>query len=229
VESGDLIALDKKTGKEVWRQPGMTMSWSTPTLVQTADGSLELVVSVKGGILAFDPATGEELWNCEGIQDYICPTVIAQDGIAYAIGGRKNTALAVRSGGRGDVTDSHKLWEIGKGSNVSSPVYHQGNLYWASESRGVLYCADAGTGELIYQERLDPRPGRIYASPLLADGRLYYTSRDAGTFVVAASPEFTLLAHNRIATDDSIFDGSPVASQGQLLLRSDKYLYCIGR
>lgn len=227
VESGNLIALDKRTGKEIWSQSDINRSWNTPTLVQGSDG-WELVVNTKGKVLAFDPGTGEKLWTCDAINDYIVPSILANNGIVYAIGGRKNTALAIRAGGRGDVTRTHKLWEISKGSNVSSPVLHEGYLYWASETRGVLYCADIKTGELAYEGRLDPRPGRIYASPVAADGKLYYVSRDQGTFIVPAEPEFDLLAHNRIETDDSIFNGSPVMSDGQILLRSDKYLYCIG-
>jgi outer membrane protein assembly factor BamB len=229
VESGSLIALNKKTGTEVWRQPGMVMSWSTPALVRTAEGKWELVVSVKGKVLGFDPATGATLWSCDGIQDYICPTILVQDGVLYAIGARASSSRAIRAGGRGDVTGTHKLWEAKKGSNVSSPVYHQGHLYWAHESRGAVYCADAKTGEVLYEERLKPQAGRVYASPVVADGKIYYVSRDQGAFVVAAKPEFELLAHNVIATDTSIFNGSPAISNGQILLRSDKFLYCIGQ
>jgi len=226
VESGNLIGLDKQTGKEIWSQPGITLSWNTPALVQ-ANGDWELVVNTKGKVLAFDPATGTKLWSCDAINDYIVPSILPGDGIVYVIGGRKNTAIAIRAGGRGDVTDSHKLWEISKGSNVTSPVLHEGHLYWASDTRGTVYCADIETGEMVYEERLDPRPGRIYASPVAADGKLYYVSRDQGAYVLSASPRFELLAHNQIATDDSIFNGSPVVSDGQILLRSDKYLYCI--
>jgi outer membrane protein assembly factor BamB len=228
VESGALIALDKKTGQEVWRQKGMVESWSTPALVKTGAG-WELVVQVKGKILGFDPAGGEPLWSCQGIDDYVCPSVVAEGDVAFVIGGRRATAIAVRAGGRGDVTETHKLWEIKKGSNVSSPVVHDGYLYWAHDSRGAVYCIDAKTGKDAYEERLDPRPGRIYASPLAADGKLYYVSRDAGVFVVAAKPEFELLAHNKIASDTSIFNGSPAVADGRLLLRSDRALYCIGK
>ncbi len=111
-------------------------------------------------------------------------------------------------------------------SNVSSPVYHDGHLYWAKEQNGILYCANAATGELLYEERLDPTPDRIYASPLLANGRLYYRSREDGIHVVTAKPEFELLAHTKLKGDDSIFNASPVPLQGgAILLRSDKYLY----
>jgi len=228
VESGSLIALDKKTGQEVWRQPGMEMSWSTPGLAKV-DGGWELVVQVKRKILGFDPASGQPLWACQGIDDYVCPSILTEGDVAYVIGARRATAIAVRAGGRGDVTATHKLWEINKGSNVSSPVVHDGYLYWAHESRGAVYCVDAKTGQDAYEERLNPRPGRIYASPLAADGKLYYVSRDAGVFVVAAKPEFELLTHNKIETDTSIFNGSIAVADGRLLLRSDRALYCIGK
>lgn len=228
VESGSLIALDKKTGQEVWRQAGMEMTWSTPALAQV-DGGWELVVQVKRKILGFDPASGKPLWTCQGIDDYVCPSILTEGDVAYVIGARRATAIAVRAGGRGDVTATHKLWEINKGSNVSSPVVHDGRLYWAHESRGAVYCVDAKTGKDVYEERLNPRPGRIYASPLAAGGKLYYVSRDAGVFVVAAKPEFELLAHNKIETDASIFNGSPAVAAGRLLLRSDRALYCIGK
>jgi outer membrane protein assembly factor BamB len=228
VECGDLIALDKKSGDEVWRLSGMAMSWNTPTLVKTAAGKWELAVNTKGTVIGVDPETGEKLWTCDGINDYICPSILAEGDTLYAIGGRKNTAFAIRSGGRGDVTETHKLWEIGEGSNVSSPVYLEGYLYWTNESRGSAYCVNAKTGDVVYEERLSPSPGRIYASPVAVDGKLYYISRDKGTYVLSAKPEFEQLAHNVIDSDDSIFNGSPVVSEGQLLIRSNKFLYCIG-
>lgn len=227
VECGALIGLQKATGKEIWRRPGMDASWNTPVLVAVPNGQPELVVNVKGFVLGIDPKSGEELWRCRGIPDYICPSIIAGDGVIYAIGGRRNTAIAVRAGGRGDVTETHKLWEVNKGSNVSSPVLHDGHLYWASDGRGIAFCVDAENGEVVYQERIDPKPGRIYASPVVADDKLYYVSRDRGTFVFAAAPTFELLANNVLAGDASVFNGSPAVSDGRLFLRSDRYLYCI--
>lgn len=226
VESGDMIALNKSNGSEAWRRSGINRAWNTPVIYQALGGANELAVTIAGKVLAFDPDTGKPLWNCDGIEDYICPQITVQDGIVYAGGGRRSKMIAIRSGGRGDVTESHRVWEIAKGSNVSSPVYHDGHLYWAKEQNGILYCANAATGELLYEERLDPTPDRLYASPLLTDGRLYYTSREDGIYVVAAKPEFELLAHTKLEGDDSIFNASPVPLPGgAVLLRSDKYLY----
>ena len=226
VECGDLIALNKSDGSVVWRQSGIDQSWSTPVIYQSPGGSTELALSAKGKILAFNPDSGEPIWNCEGIGDYICPSITVQGGILYAIGGRSNKTIAVKSGGKGDVTQSHIVWQLSKGSNVCSPVYHDGHLYWSKEQNGVLYCVDVKSGKIVYEKRLSPESGLIYASPLLASGRLYYVSREKGIYVVAAKPQFELLSHTTIAGDDSIFNASPVPLPGgAVLLRSDKFLY----
>lgn len=231
IESSQLVALNKDTGEPVWTASGIRGSWNTPVLVDVGSGETELVVCIPEKVLGFDPRTGEQLWFATGIPDrgYVCPSVVAHDGIVYAIGGRKNTALAVRAGGRGDVTESHVLWTVGKGSNVSSPVYHDGHLYWVHESRGVAYCLDAKTGEIVFEERLNPRPGLLYSSVTVADGKLFAASQHNGTYVLAAKPEFELLAHNVFESDETRTNAIPVVSRGQLLLRSDAYLYCVGK
>ncbi|MEX0938917.1 MAG: PQQ-binding-like beta-propeller repeat protein [Pirellulales bacterium] len=228
VESGAVVALNKNTGQEVWRAEDVQEAWNTPVVVQVPGGRTELVISSQGEILGYDPQSGELLWRCRGIEDYVCPSVVAHDGIVYAIGGRGGAALAVRAGGRGDVTQSHRLWTLNKGANVCSPIYYRGHLYWVHDQRGMAYCADAATGELVYEERIAPRPGRIYGSPLLADGKLYIQTRENGTFVLAAKPEYVLVAHNP-PLDESMANASPVAVDGRLLLRSNEYLYCISQ
>jgi hypothetical protein len=155
--------------------------------------------------------------------------VIAHDGVVYAIGGG-HTSLAVKAGGRGDVSKTHTLWRDPKnGSNVSSPVYHDGHIYWASDNRGYIVCQAAATGKIVYKKDLKPSSGLIYSSALLADGKLYFVSQRNGTYVVAASPKFEQLAHNVFKDDGIRTNASPAVSDGQLLLRSDQYLYCIGK
>jgi len=227
VESGSLVALDKASGKELWRCGGIGSSWNTPLVVKTGT-SLELVVSVQNNLLGISPDDGKELWRADGVHRYVCPSVVAHDGIVYAIGGG-HTSLAVRAGGRGDVTGSHTVWRQTRGSNVSSPIYHQGHLYWFSDGGGFLCCQKAETGETVFQERLEPRPGRIWSSPVLADGKLYVVSQHNGTYVVAASPEFKFLAHNVFEDDNSRTNASPAVDDGQLLMRTDRFLYRIGK
>jgi len=228
VESESLIALDRKTGREKWRAEGIREAWNTPVLVETASGDEELVIATHGKVFGFEPDTGERLWSCDtDITWYMVPSLVAADGIVYVLGGRSGTAaLAVRTGGRGDVTNTHRLWTSKKGSNVTSPIYHESRLYWMHEKIGIAYCANAKSGELVYQKRLSGA-GQVYASALLADGKIYYTNRSGRTFVVAAKPEFELLATNELR-DGSQFNASPAVAGKQLLIRSDKYLYCIG-
>jgi hypothetical protein len=228
VESESLVALDRKTGEEKWRAGGIREAWNTPLVVTAPSGRQELIVASQGSVLAFDPASGESLWSCKtDIGWYMVPSVVAAEGVIYCLGGRSGTAaLAVRAGGSGDVTETHRLWTSQKGSNVSSPVYLDGHLYWAHESREIAYCVKAATGEVVYEQRLD-RAGQFYASALLADGRLYYLTRDGKTFVLAAKPQFEQLAVNDLS-DRGVFNGSPAVAGNRLLLRSDRYLYCIG-
>jgi outer membrane protein assembly factor BamB len=227
VECRRLVALDRATGKEVWSSPNINNAWNTPVLVKVPEGGMELVISVQDRLLGVDPDTGKELWRAEGVHNYVCPSVVAHNGVVYAIGGG-STSLAVKAGGRGDVTKTHVLWRENKGSNVPSPIYHDGHLYWASDHGGVVFCQDAATGKVVYQKRLMPDPGIIYASPVLADGKIYFVSQKKGTYVVAARPEFELLAHNVFKDDSSRTNASLAVSNGQLFIRPDQYLYCIG-
>jgi outer membrane protein assembly factor BamB len=197
-------------------------------LVTAPSGEVELVISIEDFLLGLNPDTGKELWRAEGIHRYVCPSVVSHDGVVYAIGGG-STSLAVRAGGRGNVTNTHVLWREGKGSNVPSPIYYEGRLYWASDHGGVINCQDAATGKTIYQQRLSPASGIIYGSPLLADGKLYFVSQEHGTYVVATGPEFRLLAHNVFEHDNSRTNASPAVSKEHLLLRTDRALYCIGK
>jgi len=229
VESESLVALDRKTGKERWRAEGIRESWNTPVVIRAESGREELIVARQGKVLAFDPETGKPLWNCNtDIGWYMVPSIVADKGIVYVLGGRSGTAsLAVRSGGSGDVTKTHRLWTSLKGSNVSSPVYLDGHLYWMHEQRGIAYCAVAETGEVVYEERIE-RGNQVYSSALLADGKVYYLSRDGQTYVVAAKPKFEQLATNNLR-DGGVFNSSPAVDGSRILIRSDKFLYCIGK
>ncbi len=229
IESESLVALNKTTGEEAWRVKGIIESWSTPLLVELADGKQELVVSLKRKVLGLDPASGTQLWECAGVRDYVCPMVIAHQGIVYISGGRSPQTMAIRPGGRGDVTQTHLIWEARRATIVPSPLYHEGLLYWVDD-KGMACCLEADTGHVVYTKRLKISGGgqKVYASLVLADGKLYAVSRVGGTLVLAPGREFQELARNDLG-DDSVFNATPVVTGGQLLLRSDKFLYCIGK
>lgn len=227
VETGAMIALDKASGKEMWRAPKVGSAWGTPVLVTTPEKKKELVLSMQGRVAGFDPDTGKELWSAAGHKGYVVPSVVTHNGVVYAVGGG-GTSLAIKAGGQGDVTETHILWRTNKGSNASSPIYHEGTLYWTTDPGGVLHFQDAATGNVTSQ-RLGADVGRMWASPILADGKLYFVSQFKGTYVVAAHPKFEVLAHNVLADDPSRSNASLAVSDGQLFMRNDQYLYCIGK
>ncbi len=229
VESESLVALDRRTGRERWRAPGIRESWNTPILVAAPGGRTELVLAVFGKVLGFDPATGRQLWSCDtDIGWYMVPSMVSRDGIVYCIGGRQGGALAVRAGGQGDVTRTHRLWTLRKGSNVSSPVLVGEHLYWVHEGLAIAMCVDARTGQVVYEERVPGRLGQVYGSAVAGDGKIYYLGREGLTAVVAAAPQFRLLAANDLR-DGGAFNGTPAIAGGRLLIRSDRFLYCLGR
>jgi outer membrane protein assembly factor BamB len=218
---GDTVALDTKSGREVWRE-NVGGEWSSPQLAAVGD-DVELVASMfRGPWAGLDPATGKRLWQCEG--KVSCSTPVVHGGMVYVM--TNAGSFAIRAGGRGDETTTPKRWEAAAGPRISSPVFHDGHLYYSNDGH-LCTCIDAHTGKTVYKERLGSG-GDCYASPIVADGRIYYVGRDRGTFVLAAKPEYELLAHNKIEADGSVFNGSPAVSDGRLYLRSDKHLYCIG-
>lgn len=228
VESESLIALHRSTGRERWRVGGIRESWNTPVIVTADSGRQELIVAQKGDVLAFDPQSGDPLWSCKtDITWYMVPSVVAEDGVVYCLGGRSgNAALAIRTGGSGDVTDTHRLWTSTRGSNVTSPVIVDGHLFWMHEQRGTAYCADGKTGELIYEQRLD-RAGQVYASAITDGEHIYYVARDGKTFVLRATPKLEQVAMNELS-DGTNFDASPAIDGSRLLIRSNRFLYSIG-
>lgn len=222
-ESNQLVALDRNTGRTVWSATGFPASWNTPTIVKV-DGHDELVVNSSGKLRAFDPKSGKELWSCESIKAAeLCPSIVAHDGVVFVIGHPGGQSQAVKGG--------QVLWRAQKGSNVSSPVYKDGHLYFINDSKGVVTCLDAKTGDVVYEQPLVQRPkrDRFYATPLLAGDRFYCVGRETGTYVIAAKPQFELLATNVITDDTSVSNASPAVSDGRIFLRSNKYAYCFGK
>ncbi|HXG12585.1 MAG TPA: PQQ-binding-like beta-propeller repeat protein [Gemmataceae bacterium] len=219
-----LLALDLKTGKPLWKtdRHKLYRSWSTPILVPTADGGQELVVNGEERLRGYDPETGKELWQVGGMTAWVTPSPVFGRGLIFATSGKDGPTLAVRPGGRGDVTATHVVWQHKRGGPyVCSPVLYGDYLYVHTE-QGILSCYEAATGKLQYRERLD---GKFIASPVAGDGKVYCTNEDGTTFVVRAGPRFEVLARNAL---EEYTLASPAISAGRLLLRTERHLYCIG-
>jgi outer membrane protein assembly factor BamB len=226
-DRSEIVALDAKTGKRAWTaKRGMSrIAHATPILIE--EGGRERLLSIAGDVVqSFDPKTGERFWSayCQG--EGLVPTPVAGEGLVFAASGFEKTTLrAIRSGGTGDVTATHIVWEQKKGVPTQpSLLYLSPHLYAVTEG-GVASCFKAATGEIVWQERIADKQG-FSASPVSAAGRIYILSETGETTVIAAGPEFKVLARNALKEK---CQASPAISRGNLFLRSDKHLYCIGQ
>lgn len=229
-----LLRIDKSDGRTIWRVERRTGArqespdaYTTPTLLR--DGTrAEVIVSGADVVTGHDPSNGAEIWRAEGLNPNrdgiyrIIASPFVHDGIIYAPS-RERPLLALKSGGRGDVSRSHVLWKFMNGPDVPTPVT-DGRYFYAINDRGIMWCLDAKTGAPVY-ERQRLRPATYTASPVLADGKIYITNEDGVTSVIQAGPKFAVLAENDL---DEYTLSSPAVSEGQLFIRTDKFLYAIG-
>jgi outer membrane protein assembly factor BamB len=218
-----LLSVDKRTGKERWRvaRGPKRQSYSTPFLVP---GGTELIVNSSQRVDVYSPRTGELLWHVGGPHQFPIPSPAYHDGILYMSRGyRSGPYMAVRTGGRGDVSASHVLWQTPTGAPyVSSLVYDAGLVYMTTDIGG-LTAVDAKTGERVWQHRLE---AVFSASPVVGDGKVYFTSETGTVFVIRSgsrTPE--ILASNDMGER---FIASPAISDGHLFLRSDGRLFSVG-
>ena len=230
-----LLRIDKGTGKTIWRVERPTnarmespYSYTTPALLQYGN-TTEIVVTGGDVVTGHDPATGKELWRANGLNPQDDPNyrIVASPvvhGDLIIAPTRERPMLALKAGGRGDVTKSHLLWTFDSGPDVPTPVT-DGTYVYVVNDRGIAFCLDAKTGKEIYgRQRL--RPGTYSASPVLGDGRIYITNEDGVTSVLKAGPQFEVLAENEF---DDYTLSSPAVSGGQMYFRTTKFLWAIGK
>jgi outer membrane protein assembly factor BamB len=229
-----VLRIDKATGRTVWRVERPTQarfespdSYTTPALLRHAS-STEIVVTGGDVVTGHDPATGSELWRANGLNPSndgsyrIVASPVVHDSLIIAPT-RERPMLALKAGGRGDVTRSHVLWSFNNGPDVPTPVTDGTYLYVVND-RGIMWCLETKTGKEIYgRQRL--RPGTYSGSPVLADGKIYITNEDGLTVVVKTGPTFQVLGENDF---DDYTLSSPAISEGQIFIRTSKFLYAIG-
>ncbi len=217
-----IAAVDKKSGKEVWRiSRAHRKTWATPLLVRTGERT-ELIASGAETVVSYDPRTGKELWNIEGVRGHAIPSAVAGDGMVFISAGypTKRT-LAIRLGGSGQPT---LAWQFDKGTGyVVSPILYEGLLYILND-QGVVTCFDARTGEIKYSGGRVPIPASFTASPVAFDGKLLLTSEDGDVFVIKAGESHEVLATNTMG--EPIL-ASPAIAAGKIFIRGEKHLFCI--
>jgi len=226
-ESSFIVAVDKKTGKEVWKTPRkVQVSWSTPVLARTATRA-ELIASGTEAVIAYDPATGKELWRHKGVESNAIPSPVANSEMAFLVAGfPQKITYAIKLGQSGDLTDTpNVLWKYEKGTAyVPSPILYGDYLYLTTD-RGILTCIDAKTGEVKYEGGRIPIPATFTASPVAFEGKLLMTSEDGDTFMIKAGPKHEILGTNSVG--EPVY-ASPAISDGRIFIRGEKNLYCIG-
>ena len=224
-----IVAFNKNTGQEKWRQPREEdTSWSTPLIVEHG-GKAQVITTATRRIRAYDLATGKPLWEHAGLTANSIPSPVHGEGVVYATSGFRGNALyAIKLGKEGDLTGTESvLWSHNKGTPyVPSPLLYQGRLYFFSSNTGILSVFDAKTGKpLIDGARIEGLQG-VYASPVGAGGRVYLVGRNGTSVVLRASDTLEILATNAL---EERIDASPALAGTDLLLRGQESLYCISQ
>ncbi len=226
-----VVALDRKTGKTVWKTDrsfaygkldgDMKKAYGTPEVFEVGGKPL-LVSPAAFGTIALDPRTGEEVWKVRhGGMNTAAPPLYGNGHVYLCTGDGGLGLIALRPDGKGDVTDSAIDWKTNRGvPSRSSPLLVGDRLYMVSND-GLVTCRSAKTGEEVWKERL---PGKFWASPLYASGRIYFCSEDGVTDVADVSGGWKLLATNRL---DDGFMASPAVAGKSLILRTRSHLYRI--
>ena len=230
-----VMRIQGKTGKTLWKVNRPTDaitespdSYTTPALLQYG-GTTEIVISGGDVVTGHDPASGKELWRMDGLNPQnnpfyriIASPVVVNDIVIAPT--RERPMLAIKAGGRGNITKTHRLWSFDNGPDVPTPV-SDGKLRYTVTERGVAYALDLQTGKVVYgPQRL--KPDSYSSSPVLADGKIYVTSENEGlTSVYTAGPKFELLAENPL---NDYCLSSPAMSDGQIFIRTTGHLWAIG-
>jgi outer membrane protein assembly factor BamB len=224
-----LVALDKATGAEVWKtkRPDFR-GWSSPILVRSGERQ-EVVVNGHTGVSAYDPGSGALVWYCRCPEGRGEPTVTPSDGVLFTASGLSGGgAYAIRPGGNGDVTDSRRLWFAPRsGRDLPSPIVVGDAVMVAGLRGGMLTAYDRNSGQELWTARLQ---GQVPASPIAYDGLAFFLRESGETLVVDPKSDEKIVAVNESLGQDAdeTFRASITPSEGQLLVRSDRTLYCVG-
>ena len=217
-----LLAVDPKTGKNLWKadRPG-AVNWSSPLIVDVK-GRTEVITFGTFHVRSYDAETGSELWRVEGMHQQCIPSPVVTGDLLIACSG--DNTMAIRLDGQtGDLTKSNVVWKNKKvAAFMPSPLLYEGLIYVPAD-REFVTCVDAKAGMQVWKERVGQN---FYASPVAAAGRIYFATKEGSVKVLRSGREFEMLAENEMGEP---IVASPAISGGQIFLRGEKHLFCIGR
>lgn len=235
-ENSKLVGLNKTNGDQVWKADDIENVWSTPLVAGEKDEAV-LVFSLPSEVWGINPKNGKLKWyTTNGVADRsVSTSPVVSDKVVYAMGGRSSTAVAIKLGGKSDVTESHTVWEGRSTGRIVSPILVGDHIF--GFDRGIANCITAEEGKSVFKERLPADksatggggrrgPSSDYCSPVSADGKIYQFTKTGTCYVIEAKPEFKVLAVNSL-NDGSEFNSTPAFSEGKMYVRSNKYLYCV--
>jgi outer membrane protein assembly factor BamB len=223
-----LLALDKNSGKEMWKgKRGMSrISHSVPVIIRV-DGKDQILSAAGDVVQAFEPATGERIWSVTSSGEPAVPTPAIGEGMVYMATTGGNPIIGVKTDGKGDCTATHIVWQQRRNApGVASFLYVKPCLYAGTEN-GTFSAFDAATGNPLWQQRLE---GRIDSSPIYADGKIYVTSHIGKTMVLKPNADPTkspeVVAENEI---NATVQATLAVAGKQIFIRTEKELWCIGK
>jgi len=213
-----IAGIDRETGKNLWLHPRQRdISWNTPLVFQNGDRA-EVIIQSKHSVEALDPLTGRKYWTWEGKGISGVTTPLAEGGVLYLAAGG---FTALKPGK--DKVEPVVLWRSDRiGGGYTTPLVHQGRIYSLNPRTGVILCADAKDGSIIWQHR---HAGPYWASPVAGDGKLYVINEEGQTAVLrlgGESPE--LLGVNAIG--ETVL-ATPAIAEGAIYLRGYSTVWCI--
>lgn len=224
-----LMAFNLETGKTVWKTSRETIrGWSTPVVFQSTDRK-ELILNGHSKVVSYNIANGDVYWECIASVGRGTPTLAFSKDAVISVPGRSGTMVAIRPGGSGDVSGKQEAWRVPRtgGRDLPSPLVVGDYLIVTRLRPGIISCYDNRNGEQLWQQRVE---GGFSSSPIAINGTVYTVTESGITHVFKPGASFEAISKNSIeATLEETFRASPAAFDGHLLLRSDKYLYCIGQ
>jgi outer membrane protein assembly factor BamB len=222
-----LLALDKNTGKELWRaQRDEISNWAEP-LVVDFQGKKQVIVAAPKKVRSYNFADGKLIWECAGLGANTIPIPVYANGMVYVMSGfRDPNLMAIKLGRTGDLTGTDAIvWQNQRGNSYTpSPILKDGKLFFLTDS-GMVSLLNAANGEAYYRQVRLPKAYNFKASPVLAGDKVYLAAEDGDVIVLKWAETMEVVATNTMP--DEFFVASPVVLNGELLLRGRNVLYCV--